>query len=210
MSNIYARIRNRREELGLSQEELAARMGYKSKSSINKIEMGVNDIPQSKVFAFAKALETTTAYLMGCDDAPSSTPGILPLPANRSYPLLGNIACGTPILAEENITEYIQFPGDIDADFCLRCRGDSMVEARIHDGDIVFIRQQPEVSNGEIAAVQIGGDTATLKRVYLSEDSSTLTLMAANPSFPPMIYSGEQLASVHILGRAVHFLSAVK
>lgn len=68
MSDIYTRIRIRREQLGLSQEELAARMGYKSKSSINKIEMGINDIPQSKVLAFARALETTTAYLMGCDD----------------------------------------------------------------------------------------------------------------------------------------------
>lgn len=134
---------------------------------------------------------------------------ILPLPANKAYPLVGNIACGTPILAEENITEYIQYPGDIAADFCLRCRGDSMIDARIHDGDIVFIRQQPEVANGEIAAVQIGED-ATLKRVYRSEDGSTLTLMAANPTYPPMVYSGEQLASVRILGKAVNFLSTVK
>lgn len=207
---LYENIKALRVAHGWSQQRLADLTGYGDRSSIAKIESGKVDLPQSKIAEFAKIFNVTPAYLMGCDDAPSSTPGILPLPANRSYPLLGNIACGTPILAEENITEYIQFPGDIDADFCLRCRGDSMVEARIHDGDIVFIRQQPEVSNGEIAAVQIGGDTATLKRVYLSEDSSTLTLMAANPSFPPMIYSGEQLASVHILGRAVHFLSAVK
>lgn len=206
---LYENIKALRVAHGWSQQRLADLTGYGDRSSIAKIESGKVDLPQSKIAEFAKIFNVTPAYLMGWDED-QSTPGILPLPANRSYPLLGNIACGTPILAEENITEYIQFPGDIDADFCLRCRGDSMVEARIHDGDIVFIRQQPEVSNGEIAAVQIGGDTATLKRVYLSEDSSTLTLMAANPSFPPMIYSGEQLASVHILGRAVHFLSAVK
>ena len=102
---------------------------------------------------------------------------------------------------------YIQFPDALNADFCLRCKGDSMIEARIHDGDIVFIRQQPEVDNGEIAAILIGDET-TLKRVYRSGD--TLTLMAANPTYPPMVYTGEQLTSVRILGKAVNFLSAVK
>ena len=129
------------------------------------------------------------------------------LPENNSYPLLGDIACGSPILAEENISEYVQFPGDIKVDFCLRCRGDSMVDARIFDGDIVFIRQQPEVENGEIAAVLIGEET-TLKRVYHSGD--TLTLVAANSSYAPMVYTGQQLSSVRILGKAVSFLSNVK
>lgn len=198
-----------RKRRGLSQQQFADEIGF-TRSAVGMYETGRREPDFETLETIADFFNVNMDVLLGKPRPDTSTPGILPLPANRSYPLLGNIACGTPILAEENITEYIQFPGDIDADFCLRCRGDSMVEARIHDGDIVFIRQQPEVSNGEIAAVQIGGDTATLKRVYLSEDSSTLTLMAANPSFPPMIYSGEQLATVHILGRAVHFLSAVK
>ena len=95
MSDIYRRMKERREELGLTQEDLAIRMGYKSKSSINKIEMGKNDIPQSKVVAFAKALQTTTAYLMGVDEAKEAStipPGFEPLPEMDSVPLVGRIA----------------------------------------------------------------------------------------------------------------------
>lgn len=203
------RIKSRRIALGYSQEYLAKLMGYKSRSTINKIELGVNDITQSKVSAFAQALNTSVSYLMGWDEEQSalSIPGIMPLPANKSYPLLGNIACGTPILAEENIAEWVQFPGEITADFCLRCRGDSMVDARIQDGDIVFIRQQPEVDNGQIAAVLIG-EEATLKRVYFED--GTLTLAPANPKYPPRFYTGDQLSQVRIIGRAVAFLSGVK
>lgn len=203
------RIKSRRIELGYSQEYLAKLMGYKSRSTINKIELGVNDITQSKVSAFAQALNTSVSYLMGWDEEQSalSIPGMMPLPANKSYPLLGDIACGTPILAEENVSEWVQFPGEIAADFCLRCHGDSMVDARIHDGDIVFIRQQPEVDNGQIAAVLIG-EEATLKRVYFED--GTLTLAPANPKYPPRFYTGEQLSQVRIIGKAVAFLSSVK
>ena len=204
------RMKLRRKELGLSAEYVADKLGC-SATTIYRYEKGdIEKMPLDILQPLSAILNTSPAYLMGWDESSEATTGILPLPANKAYPLLGNIACGTPILAEENITEYIQFPGDLNADFCLRCRGDSMIDARIHDGDIVFIRQQPEVANGEIAAVQIGEDAATLKRVYRSEDGSTLTLMAANPAYPPMIYSGEQLASVRILGKAVNFLSTVK
>ena len=134
---------------------------------------------------------------------------ILPLPENRSYPLVGTIACGEPILAEENITEYIQFPGDIDADFCLRCQGDSMINARIHDGDIVFIRKQDSVETGEIAAVRIG-DEATLKRVYYTPGSNRVTLRACNPLFPDMEFEGDDLNDMQILGKAVSFVSSVQ
>lgn len=209
MSNIYARIRSRREELGLSQEELAARMGYKSKSSINKIEMGVNDIPQSKVFAFAKALETTTAYLMGCDD--TLPPNILPMPKTRKVPRLGSIACGTPILAAENLDGYDDVADYIQCDFTLLCKGDSMINARIFDGDIVCIRQQPEVENGEIAAVLIDGEfdgEATLKRVRMFDDH--IILEPENPQYRPLAFWGDEMQKVHVLGKATHFISAVK
>jgi len=186
------------------------------------IKLGKNDMSQyisgkvvpgqEKLTILGLTLDVSEAWLMGYDinrnRTPDSAPsGLLPLPANKSYPLVGDIACGTPILAEENIAEYIQFPGDLSADFCLRCHGDSMIDARILDGDIVFIRKQPEVSNGEIAAVLIG-EEATLKRVYYTGD--TLTLMSANPAYAPRVYTGEQLENVRILGRAVSFLSAVK
>ena len=197
----------RREELGLSQEALAKRMGYKSKSSINKIEMGINDIPQSKVLAFARALNTTTAYLMGDDDSReinSIPPGFEPLPKTVKRPLVGNIACGEPITAEQNIEDYVDVPETIRCDFCLRCKGDSMVEAGIHDGDVVYIHIQPQVENGQIAAVRIDGE-ATLKRVFWDDDNRVLQLVPANSAYMPKVYSGPALDSVHIEGLAVGF-----
>lgn len=205
---VGTRIKKAREAADMTQEELGVICGT-TKQSIFKYETGVvTNIPLDRLEKIAEALKVSPAYLMGWDESPApSIPGILPLPAGRSYPLLGEIACGTPILADENISEYVQFPGDLDADFCLRCRGDSMVDARILDGDVVFIRKQPEVANGEIAAVLIDGE-ATLKRVYRSADA--LTLVAANASYAPMVYTGSQLAAVTILGKAVAFLSSVK
>ena len=160
MSELSTRVRLRREELGLSQEQLAQRMGYRSKSSITKLEKGVNDIPQAKLEELAAALETTPAYLLGLD-VPCPPPGFEPLPAMAMVPLVGSIACGTPITAEQNIEQYIGVPAAWHADFALTCHGDSMAPT-ICDGDIVCIRCQPEVEQGEIAAVRIG-EEATLK-----------------------------------------------
>lgn len=204
MATLYDRIKSRRTELGLTVEELAHKMGYKDKSSISKIENGKADIPQSKIAAFADALETTPAYLMGWEEQPTPAtpipPGFIPMPKMRKVPLVGSIACGTPILAEQNIDGNVDAPEDIRCDFALRCKGDSMIDAGIHDGDAVYIRIQPEVENGEIAAVRVG-EEATLKRVYY--DGTTLTLMPANASFAPMVYTGPQLDDVHIEGRVV-------
>ena len=198
MSELSTRVRLRREELGLSQEQLAQRMGYRSKSSITKLEKGVNDIPQAKLEELAAALETTPAYLLGLDVL-CPPPGFEPLPAMAMVPLVGSIACGTPITAEQNIEQYIGVPAAWHADFALTCHGDSMAPT-ICDGDIVCIRCQPEVEQGEIAAVRIDGE-ATLKRVYYNP--GTLTLMPANPAYAPMVYTGSQLEEVHIEGKAV-------
>ena len=173
-------------------------MGYRSKSSITKLEKGINDLPQSKVEELAAALETTPAYLLGLD-TPCPPPGFEPLPAMTQVPLIGSIACGTPITAEQNIERYIGVPAAWRADFALTCHGSSMAPT-ICDGDIVCIRCQPEVEQGEIAAVRIDGE-ATLKRVYYNP--GTLTLMPANPAYAPMIYTGSQLEEVHIEGKAV-------
>lgn len=206
MSELYNRIKTRRQELGLTVEELANRMGYKDKSSISKIENGKADIPQSKVEAFAKALETTTAYLIGIDEekerAVKIPPGFEPLPRMLKKPLIGDIACGQPITAEQNIADYVDVPESVHCDFCLRCHGNSMVDAGIQDNDVVYIRAQPEVEDGEIAAVRIGGE-ATLKRVYY--DGQSLTLMPANSSYRPKTYSGPELENIRIEGKAVGF-----
>lgn len=205
MATLYDRIKSRRTELGLTVEELAHKMGYKDKSSISKIENGKADIPQSKIAAFADALQTTPAYLMGWEEQPEPKkptipPGFEPMPKIKKIPLIGSIACGEPITAEQNIEKMVDVPENIRCDFSLTCHGDSMVDAGIHDKDVVYIRIQPEVENGEIAAVRIDGE-ATLKRVYYNP--GTLTLMPANPAYAPMIYTGPQLEEVHIEGKAV-------
>ena len=201
MSTIYERIRARRIELGLTVEELAKKMGYKDKSSISKIENGKADIPQSKVIAFARALNTTTAYLMGIDTAKeiSIPAGFQPLPKRDRIPRVGQIACGTPILAEENVEAYDEVPSDWHADFTLLCQGDSM-EPKIKDGDVVAIHSQPMVENGEVAAVLIDGE-ATLKRVFLFDDH--IELRAENPTFPTILRIGEDMNTITIEGKAV-------
>ena len=203
MSELSRRILQRRLELGLSQEELAQRMGYRSKSSITKLEKGVNDIPQSKVEEFAAALETTPAWLMGLENTVFvPPPGFEPLPEMVRVPLVGSIACGSPITAEQNIECYIGVPAAWHADFALTCHGSSMAPT-ICDGDIVCIRCQPEVEQGEIAAVRIG-DEATLKHFHRQGD--TVMLLADNAAVcPPMIYAGPQLNEIQIEGRAVGF-----
>ena len=198
MSTIYDRIKARRLELGLTVEELAQQLGYKDKSSISKIENGKADIPQAKVELFARALRTTTAYLMGVD-GPALPPGCEPMPPMRQVPLVGRIACGMPSLAEQNIEGMISVPEGWRADFVLTCRGDSMAPL-IMDGDLVAVRSQPEVENGEIAVVRID-DEATLKKVNF--DGTTMVLQPLNPAYPLMTYTGAALADVHIEGKAV-------
>lgn len=328
MSIIYKRIRERREELGLSQDDLAKRMGYKSRSSINKIEMGTNDIPQSKIDAFAVALDTTAAWLMGYDSAEEkkfhsvesvayrittlmnfrdlsmadlarltqtdeeelydyihntpdskfnyndkklheiakaldvngidvffgfntfsenavenyinflldkinnklplakrendillryfnsvnndeflSYPDVIPDPGFKKVPLLGMIAHGDPALALDFTEEMIAMPDILHIGFAVRCNGDALNGARILDGDIIYIQEQDIVNNGELAAVVIDGKME-LKRVYKDTDSDILTLMAENAAIPPMIFQGDQLKKVRIVGKVVGFFSS--
>ncbi len=132
---------------------------------------------------------------------------IIPIPSTKKVPLLGTIACGEPILANENIEMYIRVDESIPADFALKCKGDSMINARIFDGDIVYIRQQPDVDDGDIAAVLIG-DEATLKKVR--KFPNKLVLCACNPMYDDFEYKNEQLDKIRILGKAVAFLSLVR
>lgn len=129
-------------------------------------------------------------------------PGFMPPPPTVKRPLVGRIACGQPILAEENIEDYLDVPAEKHIDFCLECVGDSMIEAGIQDGDIAYIRKQPTVENGQIAAVRIG-DEATLKRVYRTPE--TLTLMPANGSYAPLVFTREEINTVCIEGKMVGF-----
>ena len=199
------RIRLRREQLGMTQTQLAEAIGS-TKQNIYKYENDIiSNIPSDKMESIAAALRTDPAYLMGWeikDAAPASEipPGFQPLPETYKAPIVGRIACGQPITAEENIEGYADVPVGKRVDFCLLCEGDSMIDAGIDDGDVVYIRKQPDIENGEIAAVRIDNE-ATLKRVYKYPDR--LVLQPENRSYPPMTYVGEEMNQVSIEGKAV-------
>ena len=198
------RMKQRRKEIGFSAEKVAERLGV-SPATIYRYEKGdIEKVPVDSLAELAKILQTTPAYLMGWEEQPEPKkpiipPGFEPMPKMKKVPLIGSIACGTPITAEQNIEKLVDVPENIRCDFSLTCHGDS-VDAGIHDRDVVYIHIQPEVENGQIAAVRIG-EEATLKRVYYS--GGTLTLMPANPAYAPMIYTGPALNDVHIEGKAV-------
>ena len=146
------------------------------------------------------------------DIKPSYPSNLIPLTKKsmKKVHLVVNIACGTPTLADENIMDYVDMDNDMHADFALRCKGDSMINARIFDGDIVYIKITPQVENGEIAAVLIDNvvSEATLKRFY--KDDEKIRLCAENPMYKDLVFFHEEMNDVHILGKAVAFLSAVK
>lgn len=168
-----------------------------------------------KIKAIADYFGVTTEYLLDENASPETAfntvftvDNIFPM-KTKKVPLLGDIACGVPIWAEEQRGEFVSVSDDIDADFCLRAKGDSMTGARIYDGDIVFIRRQPTVENGEIAAVIIDNE-ATLKRVYFYRDRNKLVLNPENPAYEPLVYIGSELEEIRILGKAVAFQSIVR
>lgn len=202
------RMKSRRKEIGLSAERVAEILGI-SPATIYRYEKGdIEKVPGHLLGPIAKALQTTPAYLMGWDSSGSSLPSnIIPMPSTYKVPLIGTIACGQPILAVENADEVVEVPEYIHADFALRCKGDSMIEARIYDGDIVYIRSQPEVENGQIAAVRIG-EEATLKKVRVFPDM--IILEPANQAFEPLVYRNEELNEIEVLGKAVAFTSTIK
>ncbi len=210
---LYKRIKELREDRHMSQEELALKTGYTSRTSIAKIEAGKIDLPQSKIVLFAKALGTTVSYLMGWEDkAPaddySKIPNVLPLPkVIKKVPLYDGIACGDLRYADPQEVDMMELPDGIRADFAVRCYGDSMIDAHICDGDIVYIRQQDDVDDGEIAAVLIDDD-ATLKRVYRKPYG--VVLMPANSNYEPLVYTAEDCVNIRIMGKAVACLSKVR
>lgn len=205
-------MKDRRKAIGLSAERLAEILGV-SPATVYRYENGdIEKVPGDRLGPIANALQTTPAYLMGWESETSKSaktlpPNIIPMPEMRKIPLVGTIACGVPILAEENIEDYVSIPKDLAGDFALTCKGDSMINARIFDGDIVYIRQQDTVENGEIAAVLIDSE-ATLKRVRLFEDH--IVLEPENPMYKPLAYWNEEMNTIRILGKAVAFTSAVR
>ncbi len=211
MISFSGRFKNLRLEQGLSQKQLADALNI-SKSSINMYERGEREPSFETVAAISEFFQADTDYLLGKSPYKNKDEWLEATrsgeESSRRVPLLGEIACGAPIFANEEYGAYADPGSGVRADFCLRAKGDSMIGARIMDGDLVFIREQPTVENGEIAAVIIE-DTATLKRVYYYPAEGMISLNAENPRYAPLIYTGEELERIRILGKAVAFQSGL-
>lgn len=195
-------IRRLRKERGITQMELAEAIGI-ARSTICMYETGLREPNFETCEAIADYFNCRLSDII--DDYDQSN-GIFPFPKMNQVPILGEIACGTPIMAEQNVNGYATMPDNVKADFALICKGDSMINARIYDGDIVYIREQPDVENGEIAAVLIGNE-ATLKRVRKFDDH--IVLEPENPMYRPLSYWSCDMNSVRILGKAVAFTSVI-
>ena len=190
------KIKKRREELGISQEELAKRMGYKSRSSINKIELNLSDVPQKKIIDFAKALDTTISYLM--DEHTSKKKGV-------NIPVLGRVIAGIPIEAVEEIIDYEEITESLAKTgefFALQIKGDSM-EPEMREGDIAIVRKQETAETGDIAIVLVNGDDATVKKVRILDEG--IMLIPFNAKYTPWAYTAEECESlpVRIIGKVI-------
>ena len=204
---IGERIKDLRTKKCQTLEEVGKFIGV-SRATVQRYESGkIPGIPSDKIELLAVFFNVTPAYIMGWEEETSlpAYKNVNPI-ETREIPLVGKIACGKPILTEENFSYYVEVGTDIRADFCVKCSGDSMYNARIYDGDIVFIAKQPDVENGEIAAVAID-DAITLKRVY--KGPGYIELRAENPKYKPIIIREEDNKDVRIIGKAVAFQADV-
>lgn len=209
------RLRQALDANEMKQQELADKSGV-SKYSISQY-LSQRSIPSNiSAGKMGEVLKVNPMWLMGYDvpmlkensESGTKFDNIFPVEIHK-YPLLGEVACGEPIFMSEERESYGMSGTEIRADFCLKAKGDSMIGARIMDGDIVFIRKQPEVENGEIAAVAID-DEATLKRFYRDEETGTITLVAENLAYAPMVFTSGNQKNVYILGKAIAFQSDIR
>ncbi len=199
MADIGKRIKEKREQQGITQEELAFKLGYKNKSTIAKIETGANDIVQSKVVEFAKALNTSVAFLMGwSDEQISPAKGI-------KIKVLGRVAAGIPIEAIEDIIDTEEITAEMAKTgefFGLQIHGDSM-EPRMYENDVVIVRKQDDAESGDIVIAMINGNDATCKR--LIKYTGGISLVSLNSKYTPMTFSNKEILEkpVRILGKVV-------
>ena len=206
MLDLYSRIETLAQSKGLSVCGLCKAASVPT-SSLYEIKSGrKSGISRKTAEKLSAALGITVAELYG--ESSHIPEGFMPLPQIKKVPRLGVISCGDPINSEENFDGYDDVPEHIVCDFTLKCEGDSMIGARINDGDLVYIRQQSTVENGQIAAVLIDGTEKLLKRVYINDDS--IILQAENPAYPPKVFSKEDMNRVSIIGKAVGFTSVLR
>lgn len=208
MENLSTVLKKRRKELGLTLAQIAAEMGV-AEATVQRWESGnIKSVRYDKIERLANVLKVEPASIMGWKKEEKPLPqNIIPLPNMREWPILGGTACGKP-LHREVLDETVLAPEDIKADVVFRCIGDSMINARIFDGDAVFVRLQPEVENGQIAVVRVG-DEYTLKRFYRHKDY--VELRPENPTYHAIILRGEELSpdNFEVVGLAVAFISQI-
>lgn len=202
--DIGSKIKAARKAAHMGQAELGEAIGI-GKSSISEWESGKRSPDIDKVKDIAKVLNVTPTYLMGWkeEDAPDQRPlpaGLLPV-VKRRIPIIGHVAAGVPIMAEREYEEYEDDTYGISCDYVLRVEGDSM-EPRVMNGDIVYVRQQPDVDDGQIAVVGVD-DSVTLKVVYHLPNG--LQLVSLNPKYKPMIYTQANTDYLAIIGLAVAY-----
>ena len=204
---IGERIKQEMKSRGISQNKLA-KAAQLSQSGLSSIISGAVSPKENTLQAIATALEMPVSVLVG-GSKDSFIPGLLPV-TPRAVPILGDIACGVPIIAEQNIEGYADLPEGVRADFALRCKGDSM-EPTFLDGDLVLIRQEGDVSDGRIAAVLLDAETnteATLKRVH--HVPGGLILIPDNQKkYGPRTFQGSEAAKIRILGVAVGYVRMI-
>lgn len=206
LNDIRNRISQKKTELNLSYQDMSDKTGL-SKSTLQRYITGdIRNLGLDKLEILAKALDVTPSYLMGWEDENEepileNIPGIILPVKMKKIPILGTIACGEPIFAEENYEGYFMLDTNLPvADFVLRAKGDSMIDADIYEGDLVFFRRKSDVDNGSIAAVIIE-DEATLKKLYKNENA--LILQPCNSNYAPIVLSENDHKNIRILGEMV-------
>ena len=205
---MYNNLKKLREQHGFNMKEIAIELGIPYTTYVG-YEKGEREPNSDVLVKIANYYNTSVDFILGVTTTQDifSIANIIPIPKMKNVPLLGTIACGEPILAEENIENYVTVDAKANVDFALKCKGNSMINARIFDGDIVYIHSQPDVENGEIAAVLIGNE-ATLKKVH--KYPNKLVLSPCNPMYDDLVYTEEQLNDIRILGKAVIFVSTIR
>lgn len=196
------KIKMLRKQRGLTQTELGEKLGVKT-NAVSKWECGrVEDIPMSKVKAMSALFDVPPSFLIDEEKLPSNAIP-LDLTSQHRIPILGRIAAGLPLYAEQNVEGYTLTDLNGGAEyFALRVSGDSMNAIGINDGYLIIVRRQDEVENGEVAVVMVGDEDATVKRFYASDNTVTLLPQSTNPIHKPQIYDVAK-TKIQVLGRVV-------
>ena len=207
----------------LSQDELAQKCGYKSRSTINKIEAGVNDVPQSKIKIIASALDVDDSVLLNDIDHFKFLNKDQPIKISKTtiigykdgfglniqvcakIPILGSVIAGIPISAIEEIIGWEEISPKMASQgeyFALRIKGDYM-SSTIEENDVVIVKKQNDVNSGDISIVCVNGDEATCKKLIKHKDG--ISLVSLNSKYEPMYYSKKDILNkpIRIIGRVV-------